>query len=75
MILFASVHLFQEEFGLVGQGVLELEAYILPCSALLERLEQLLLFLAISHSQYLLHLVHRMPFERGSFRQLESPPG
>ena len=31
---------FQEEFGLVGQRILGLEAYILPCSALLEQLEQ-----------------------------------
>ena len=36
----------QENLGLVGQNVPGLEAYILPCSELLEQLEKLLQLLA-----------------------------
>ena len=55
----------QENLGLVGQGVLGLEGYILPCSALLVLLEQLLQLLAGLHSLYPLHLVDSLPFGAG----------
>ena len=54
----------QENLGLVGQGVLGLEGYILPCSELLVLLEQLLQLLAGLHSLYRLHLVDRLTFGR-----------